>query len=124
MLAKRVRAARKEAKLSQEKLGEMVGVSQESIRKIEAGETEMPHYIKELATALDVNLAWLIDGNGLMRSNNSPLDVFLYDSIGFMTKSQKEQAAEFFKTIISKNKEILSELGRMNFPDNNHHAHA
>jgi transcriptional regulator with XRE-family HTH domain len=123
MLSKRVRQARKEAKLTQEKLGEKLGVSQESIRKIEAGETEMPHYIKELAISLDVNLAWLIDGKGMMRSNSSPNDEFLHESIGFMTASQKEEAVEFFKTIISKNKEILSELGKMNFYDNNH-AHA
>ena len=130
MLSKRVKQARKALGLTQEKLGEKVGVSQESIRKIEAGETEMPHYIKELAVALDCSLSWLIEGTGTMKPSTNPMDAWLFESIGFLTTSQKKLVSEFISGIVSKNEEIISELSRSAIPkkisdyESHTHAHA
>lgn len=63
-LAERLKLARTQAKLTQTELGEKIGVSQNTIQKVEkGGETK---YINQLARALDVNAEWLQFGTGEM----------------------------------------------------------
>ncbi|WP_317472102.1 helix-turn-helix transcriptional regulator, partial [Cronobacter sakazakii] len=67
-LAERLKKAREKAGLSQLQLAEQVGLTQQSIAKIENGVTEQPRKIKQLALALGVTANWLqygdIDANG------------------------------------------------------------
>lgn len=58
-LADRLRAARERIGLSQAQLGEKIGLSQQSVAKIENGETQQPRKIKEIASALNVSQRWL-----------------------------------------------------------------
>lgn len=58
----RITAIRKELKLSQEKFGELVGLSQRSIAAWEAGERTPSHAVlTDLADKLDVSVDYLLD---------------------------------------------------------------
>lgn len=66
-LAERLKIAREKAGLSQAQLGEVIGLSQQSVAKIENGDTQQPRKIKEIAKALGVTQTWLqlgIEENG------------------------------------------------------------
>ncbi|AUU88785.1 TPA: helix-turn-helix transcriptional regulator [Kluyvera intermedia] len=66
-LAERLKLARENAGLSQSQLGEKIGLSQQSVAKIENGDTLQPRKIKEIAKALNVSQQWLqlgIEENG------------------------------------------------------------
>lgn len=76
-LAQRLKLARTQAGLSQTKLGEKIGVSQNTIQKIESGgETK---YINQLAKALNVNSDWLQFGVG-EKENKQTDDVEMIES--------------------------------------------
>ena len=61
-LAERLKSAREKMGLSQAQLAEMVGLSQQSVAKIENGDTLQPRKIKEIAKALQVSQKWLLLG--------------------------------------------------------------
>ena len=68
-LADRLKSAREKAGLSQAQLGEKIGLSQQSVAKIENGETQQPRKIKEIAFALGVTQRWLqLGADGSRRS--------------------------------------------------------
>ena len=70
-LAARLKIAREKKGLSQAQLADMIGLSQQSVAKIENGETLQPRKIKEIAKALDVSQKWLqlgIEENGVISS--------------------------------------------------------
>ena len=62
-LKDRFKQARVAAKLTQDELGELVGVSQVSIVKIEDGRTKEPRKINEFARVLGVHVDWLLHGD-------------------------------------------------------------
>lgn len=63
-LAERVKRTRLLKGLTQETLGKHIGVSQNTIVKIETGATKAPKNILELAAALGVDPHWLKTGHG------------------------------------------------------------
>ncbi|KEY58470.1 helix-turn-helix transcriptional regulator [Serratia sp. DD3] len=66
-LAERLKVAREKCGLSQLQLAEKVGLTQQSIGKIESGVTVQPRKLKQLALALGVSANWLqfgADENG------------------------------------------------------------
>ncbi|EEP7757766.1 helix-turn-helix transcriptional regulator [Salmonella enterica] len=70
-LAERLKYSREKAGLSQSQLAEIINLSQQSVAKIEAGETLQPRKIKEIAKALGVSQKWLqlgIEENGVLSS--------------------------------------------------------
>lgn len=70
-LAARLKFTREKKGLSQAQLADMIGLSQQSVAKIENGETLQPRKIKEIAKALDVSQKWLqlgIEENGVISS--------------------------------------------------------
>ncbi|NJA85950.1 helix-turn-helix transcriptional regulator [Escherichia coli] len=58
-LAERLKSERKKAGMSQAQLAEKIGLSQQSVAKIENGETQQPRKIKEIAKVLGVSQKWL-----------------------------------------------------------------
>lgn len=58
-LAKRLKTARERIGMTQAQLAEKTGVSQQSIAKIEKGETLQPRRIEKIAAALNVPQKWL-----------------------------------------------------------------
>jgi transcriptional regulator with XRE-family HTH domain len=58
-IGRRLRMVRKEKKLTQAKLGELVGNNRAAVQKIENGKSLQPRNTMDLAEALDVNPAWL-----------------------------------------------------------------
>lgn len=76
--------------LSQAQLGEKIGLSQQSVAKIENGETRQPRKIKEIANALNVSQKWLqlgIEEDGFLSNfvveevETSTLDPDIFASI-------------------------------------------
>ncbi len=61
-LGQRIRQRRKELDLSQEKLGELAGLDQTVISKLERGDVQETARIAELANALDCDALWLATG--------------------------------------------------------------
>jgi len=62
-LSHRLKQRREEMKFTQAQLGEIAGMSQQSIQLIEAGETQRPRKLIELAAALKCDATWLIYGS-------------------------------------------------------------
>ncbi|MCP5922212.1 helix-turn-helix domain-containing protein, partial [Klebsiella pneumoniae] len=58
-LAERLKIAREKKGMSQAQLADLIGLSQQSVAKIENGDTLQPRKIKERAKALDVSQKWL-----------------------------------------------------------------
>ncbi|WP_353243563.1 helix-turn-helix transcriptional regulator [Providencia sp.] len=58
-IAKRLLEARVKAGMSQADLAEKVGVSQQSIQKIESGQTSAPRRVADIAKAVNVSAHWL-----------------------------------------------------------------
>ncbi|SQI42349.1 Uncharacterized HTH-type transcriptional regulator HI_1476 [Leminorella richardii] len=75
-LAERVAWRREQLGLSQKTLAEKIQVSQQSINKIESGQTRAPRSIDKLAEALDVTPQWLMFGEGQVRIKSADV----YDS--------------------------------------------
>ncbi|MGL4861415.1 MAG: XRE family transcriptional regulator [Enterobacteriaceae bacterium] len=62
-LGERVARRREQLSLSQKALADQIGVSQQSINKIEAGQTRSPRNLDKLAAALSVTQQWLLFGD-------------------------------------------------------------
>lgn len=62
-LAERVAKRREQLSLSQKTLAEKIQVSQQSINKIESGQTRSPRNLDRLAEALEVSPQWLLFGD-------------------------------------------------------------
>ncbi|MFQ3203406.1 MAG: SOS-response transcriptional repressor LexA [Pseudoalteromonas tetraodonis] len=72
-IGKRIKERRKELKLTQVQLSEMVGIAQQSLQKIENGTTKNPRNIQALADALDCAPEFLQFGIGdNINSNVAP----------------------------------------------------
>ena len=69
-IGKRIKERRKELKLTQVQLSEMVGIAQQSLQKIENGTTKNPRNIQALADALDCAPEFLQFGIGGGENSN------------------------------------------------------
>ena len=66
----RVKQLRKNKKMSQEKFGEVLGLSKVAISDIENGKTSLTQRnIRSICREFNVSYAWLIDGVGEMYEN-------------------------------------------------------
>lgn len=70
-LAERLKIARTSQGLSQKALGDLIGVSQAAIQKIEVGKASQTTKIFDLSTVLKVRPEWLASGEGPMRKSES-----------------------------------------------------
>lgn len=61
-IGKRVKKKRIELNISQASLAELVGMKQQSISDLEAGNIEKPRNIVEIANALNCSVEWLYYG--------------------------------------------------------------
>lgn len=75
-LGERLAKRREQLGLSQKALSQKVGVSQQSINKIESGQTRSPRNLERLAIALSVTSQWLLFGD-----TNSPTTLPKLDEI-------------------------------------------
>ncbi|WP_025705870.1 helix-turn-helix domain-containing protein [Paenibacillus graminis] len=99
---KRIREARERKSLTQQELGDLVGLKRTSITNIESGRQKfMFHMIYEFSTALGVPLQELIPEKSDLISNESLLPKF---------KNLDKDAADFLDSILTKSKQKL-ELG-------------
>ena len=64
--AENVRMARERAGLTQPQLAELIGMSQQGIASIESGKVARPRKLRELAKALRVSEAWLLNETKLL----------------------------------------------------------
>lgn len=72
-LAERLKEARNAQGLTQKALGELVGVSQAAIQKIETGKAEQTTKLVDIARALKVRPEWLGSGLGEMKVSSDSL---------------------------------------------------
>ncbi|SCC65561.1 Phage repressor protein C, contains Cro/C1-type HTH and peptisase s24 domains [Kosakonia oryziphila] len=70
-LAERLKEARILRGLTQKALGDLIGVSQAAIQKIETGKANQTTKLVDLANALMVRPEWLSSGDGVMREDTS-----------------------------------------------------
>ena len=63
-ISERLKQKRSELKLTQSELALKAGVKQQSIQQIEAGVTQRPRFLIEIANALQCDPVWLQHGNG------------------------------------------------------------
>jgi transcriptional regulator with XRE-family HTH domain len=71
LLKDRLKEARLEAKLTQQALGERIGVPQSTIGALETGEHKTARNIAEIAAALGVEPLWLASGKGPKRADGT-----------------------------------------------------
>jgi len=62
-ISDRIKRKRLALNLSQVELAEKIGIKQQSLQQIEAGNTKRPRFILELANALNCDPNWLMYGN-------------------------------------------------------------
>lgn len=67
-ISERLKQKRSELKLTQSELALKAGVKQQSIQQIEAGVTQRPRFLIEIANALQCDPVWLQHGNGGTRA--------------------------------------------------------
>lgn len=78
----RLKYARKEiAKITQERLASMAGISQQTLQKLESNKCNTTRYGKELSFALGVNISWLLLGVGSCFDNISKISFIHYKRI-------------------------------------------
>ncbi|WP_323865659.1 XRE family transcriptional regulator [Xenorhabdus cabanillasii] len=63
------------AKMSQEQLAQKVGVSQPAIAKLVSGKTKSSRKSLEIALALGINPAWLVNGTGKIKGESSDANI-------------------------------------------------
>jgi transcriptional regulator with XRE-family HTH domain len=71
LLKDRLKEARSEAKLTQQALGQRVGVPQSTIGALETGEHKTARNIAEIAAVLGVEPLWLSTGKGPKHTNGT-----------------------------------------------------
>ena len=75
MFADRLKEARKQKKLSQEKLSEMLNVSQSAISSYESGARKPDiDFLPQIAKALDVSVSYLLGRDEQPQTSPSPAD--------------------------------------------------
>lgn len=80
-LAGRLKEARAARGLTQKALGDLVGVSQAAIQKIETGKASHTTKLVEIANALGVMPDWLSSGEGVMLNDGKPGAALLTNAI-------------------------------------------
>ncbi|AWF30574.1 TPA: XRE family transcriptional regulator [Enterobacter hormaechei] len=80
-LAGRLKEARAARGLTQKALGDLVGVSQAAIQKIETGKASQTTKLVEIANALGVMPDWLSSGEGVMLNDGKPGAALLTNAI-------------------------------------------
>ena len=73
-LADRLRTARTAKGITQKALGDLIGVSQAAIQKIETGKAAQTTKLYELSAALGVSAAWLSTGEGEMTMESTKIE--------------------------------------------------
>lgn len=99
-LAERLKKSRKDKNLTQKELGDMIGLSQNSIQKIENGSTQEPKKIVQIAEVLGVNVGWLQTGkdsnDGINVTNskfsNSPISNSVTKTLNYARQTTDENA--------------------------------
>ena len=62
-ISARLNQRRIERGLTQHQLGQLVGVRQQTIQRIESGASHRPRHIIEIAEALECSAKWLLHGS-------------------------------------------------------------
>lgn len=89
-LASRLFALRKAKNLSQEALGKLVGMTQQTVQAIEEGKTLHPRKIKQLAAALDTTPENLLYG---VHNNPDPLAMLDQSTYNLFVEAVSKLAA-------------------------------
>lgn len=71
LLKDRLKESRKEAKLTQQALGDRVGIPQSTVAALETGEHRSARNLAEIAAVLGVEALWLSTGKGTKRGDGT-----------------------------------------------------
>lgn len=107
-LSERLKSTRKEMKLSQKRLGELIGVTQSVIGGLETGYRKNSAYTPQLAQVLGVNALWLATGEGEKYISKSTKEKENTISINI----DDPEMLEIVRLTLKQNKEDLPSLRR------------
>lgn len=96
-LSDRLKWARSQAKLSQSKIAEAVGISQPTYQALESGKAQKTSYMMQIASVLNVDPNWLATGQGEMvaPARESQIDENNTQVMGFWDSETPLQDDEF-----------------------------
>lgn len=116
-LGKRIEAARTHLGLTQTELGEKLHLTQQAINRIESGLTKNPRNLPAIASALNVDVSFLISGevnhieNYATNTKMGSETKSILELIGMLTESQREAAIKFMENFRAANEAVFDELG-------------
>ena len=97
----RIKLLRKEMDLSQEKFGELVGVTRSHVASMENGKAlASKRVIKDIASKCNVNEEWLEFGTGVKERQMTPADELAY-LMGKFVKDDDEFKTKIIKAMMT-----------------------
>lgn len=91
VIAKRIRAARKAAHLTQAELAEKINISTNAVAKLETNLMNVSlQTLINIANELEIDMNFLLSGNDNTNSNDENIDMFLENLIATLPMRDKE----------------------------------
>lgn len=112
MIGNRIKLKRIELGMTQEELGNRVGVTGQAIYRMEEGLVKHPRKLEPIASALSVRQEWLLTGSddcaNVLADDKIISDIL--SSLPYLTSSELREIARHVVQLANRNKSVLSEL--------------
>jgi transcriptional regulator with XRE-family HTH domain len=109
MLKDRVKFAREQLGLTQDELAKKVGVTQQTIAKLENGGIEHPRYFSRLALALNVTEHWLLTGNDTL----PPAHIEWLTILELLTEQERREIIDAATSKVNQRTKLMQDFKRM-----------
>lgn len=98
LIGKRIKYLRKEMKLSQEKLAELIGIDQRNLGHIERGDTFPSKTLPDIANALKIKLPELFDFEYLKYDDEQKIK-YINENLPYLTAQEIETVFRVVKAM-------------------------
>lgn len=108
----RIRQARRKAKLSQQGLGELIGVKRSAVSNWESSSSILPSVqnLAGIAVATDVSFEWLATGRGKMHPSHDPYEGVIAADVDWVELPQERELIERFRSAPQRAQNAVLEL--------------
>ena len=108
----RIRQARRKAKLSQQGLGELIGVKRSAVSNWESSSSILPSVqnLAGIAVATDVSFEWLATGRGKMHPSHDPYEGVIAADVDWVESPQERELIERFRSAPQRAQNAVLEL--------------
>ena len=108
----RIRQARRKAELSQQALGELIGVKRSAVSNWESSSTVLPsvQHLAGIAVATDVSFEWLATGRSKMHLGHDPYEGVIAADLDWVESPQERELIEGFRRASQRTQIALLEL--------------